>query len=208
VRKVVEDSQPEDEQPPPIQSDKPLDIISISSRSSRKEIPVQKPAEPTKEPSPPPKEPSPPKQLSQPASRGRSSSRQPTPARQRSLSPTTKVDTWFTVSTAKAAEEAQPENPVSENIYSGTVSEIIDPPAVETEMNSNQQMNSNQPAFGFTPIQMRQRQGSGQASPVTPLMNQSLRSPSLSHGTPHPLASLVIVTNCVFRPSRILRSII
>jgi hypothetical protein len=174
VRKVVEDSQPEDEQPPPIQSDKPLDIISISSQSYPKATPAQKPAEPSKEPSPP-------KQPSQTPSRGRSASRQPTPARQRSLSPTTKVDTWFAVSTAKAAEEPQPENPVSENIYSGTVSEIVEPPALETEMNSNQ------PLFGFTPVQMRPRQPSERASPVTPLMNQALRSPSQSHGAPpHP----------------------
>lgn len=172
----MEDSQPEDEQPPPIQSDKPLDIVSISSQSSAKEAPPQKPTEPAKEPSPP-------KEPSQPPSRGRSASRQPTPARQRSLSPTTKVDTWFTVSTAKAAEEAQPENPVSENIYSGTVSEIVDPPTIESEMNSNQQMNPNPPTFGFTPVQMRSRQQSGQASPVTPVLNQSLRSPSQSHGT-------------------------
>jgi hypothetical protein len=180
VRKVVEDSQPEDEQPPPIQPDKLLDIISISSQSV-KEVPAQKPTELAKKEAP--KEPSPPKQPSQPPSRGRSKSRQPTPARQRSLSPTTKVDTWFAVSTAKAAEEAQPENAVSENIYSGTVSEIVDPPGVETEMNSNQQMNQGQPLFGFTPFQMRPRQPSGRASPVTPILNQPQRSPSQSHGT-------------------------
>ena len=176
VKKVVDDSQPEDERPPRIKSDKPLDIISIHSQSSIKEPEVSH--EKSKEPS-------------KKSSRGRSQSRQPTPPRERSISPVTKVDTWFAVSSAKELEEEQRDNnnaPIPENICSGTVSQAVEPPAVSnSEMNPSGQVPVLFPPT-LAPIHGRQlsrpqSQQSGRQSPITPV-NQHQRGTSQGFAPP------------------------
>jgi len=197
VKQVIDDSQPEDEQPPRIQSDQPLDIISIRSQSSIKE-PREKPHEKSKEPS-------------KKSSRGRSQSRQPSVPRERSISPITKVDTWFAVSSAKELEEEEERDnnlPISENIHSGTVSQVVEPAAVSnSEMNPSGQMPvlfqpTNNLIHGRQPTHPQSQQ-SERRSPTNSI---SQHQRSIAQGFPSPIPHSRFL-NCGRTPSILSRLI-
>jgi len=175
VKTVVDDSQPEDEAPPRVQSDQPLDIISIPSQSSIKELQEQ-PHEKSKE-------------SSKKSSRGRSQSRQLSAPRERSVSPITKVDTWFAVSSAKELEEEQRDNnnlPISENIYSGIVSQVVEPAAVSpSEMNPSGQMPVLfQPTVNLIHGRQPSRPQSQQTGRQSPIIPASQQQRSIAQGFP------------------------
>jgi hypothetical protein len=201
VRKVIEDSQPD----PPSKAVPPTDPIEVSSNRSASPI-KNTPIEPTKETiivSDPPA-PESPAQSSQRQSRSRKATPQLlAPARNRSLSPVTKVDSWFSIASDNDYGDAIAE-------HEGTV-----PTSDQLGIPSTSSMNPSGPPIGsigpaFTPIQTLHRQMSQAQSNISQV---GTPSPTIPPPAGRPVGQTVrrtsggIYSFCDFVNSRTLKEI-
>ena len=182
VRKVIEDSQLEVRKSIPPVEGAPIDVYPQPSS------PTVKPVQPLT-PKPPSQQ-SPKSQTSQrKETRSRPRSRQLTPSqalpksRLRSLSPVTKIDSWISFDSDNFEDEIPQTELGLDHLHSGTLSQIHDPPTLQSEENMNP-IPPGQTGPGFTPIQVTQhRLNLGQ----NVVVGQSGQRP----GSSHPLAKLV-----------------